>query len=73
MPCVDVKATGDNIRAICAKTGTKVSDVADAVGISKTAVYKWINGSAMPTVDNIVILASIFNVRMDDIVAVRIV
>lgn len=71
MPCVDMKATGDNIRAICRKSGFKVSDVADAAGISKTAVYKWFNGTAMPTIDNIVILASIFNVKMDDIVAVR--
>ena len=34
------------------------------------AIYKWIHGTTMPTVDNLVILAAMFDVTMDDIVAV---
>ena len=34
------------------------------------AIYKWIHGTTMPTIDNLVILAAMFDVTMDDIVAV---
>ena len=34
------------------------------------AIYKWIHGTSMPTIDNLVILAAIFDVTMDDIVVV---
>ena len=34
------------------------------------AIYKWIHGTSMPTIDNLVILAAMFDVTMDEIVAV---
>ena len=34
------------------------------------AVYRWFRGDAMPTLDNLVILAAIFGVLMDDIIIV---
>ena len=34
------------------------------------AIYKWIHGTAMPTIDNLVILAAVLGVTMDDIVVV---
>ena len=34
------------------------------------AIYKWIHGTAMPTIDNMVILARMFDVTVDDIIAV---
>ena len=36
------------------------------------AVYKWIHGTAMPTIDNLVILAAVFGVTMDEIIVVDI-
>ena len=32
------------------------------------AIYKWQHGTAMPTLDNLVILAAVFHVHMDDII-----
>lgn len=34
------------------------------------AIYKWQHGTAMPTVDNLVALASIFQVPVDEILVV---
>ena len=32
--------------------------------------YKWQNGVSMPTLDNLIVLAAIFNVAIDDIIVV---
>ena len=37
------------------------------------AIYKWIHGSSMPTIDNMVILAAMFGVTMDEIVVVEVI
>ena len=34
------------------------------------AIYKWIHGTAMRTIDNMVILAAMFDVTVDEIIAV---
>ena len=34
------------------------------------AIYKWQKGTAMPTIDNLVMLAMIFQVKIDDIIVV---
>ena len=34
------------------------------------AIYKWQNGAAMPTLDNFIVLATIFNVPIDDIIVI---
>jgi len=33
------------------------------------AIYKWLRGAAMPSIDNLVILAALFDVTIDEIVA----
>ena len=34
------------------------------------AIYKWIHGTAMPSIDNLVILAAVLGVTMDEIIVV---
>ena len=34
---------------------------------SPQAIYKWQNGAALPTVDNLIVLAALFGVLIDDI------
>ena len=46
-------------------------DLQDVFGFATPqAIYKWKHGAAMPTIDNLVVLAAIFGVAMDDIVVV---
>lgn len=73
MPTIDMAATGRNIRDRRMKAGMTVADVTNACGVSAAAVCKWQNGRSVPTIDNMIILAAIWNCRIDDIVAVRIV
>ena len=35
------------------------------------AIYKWQRGVALPTIDNLVVLANIFGVSMDEIIVLE--
>ena len=60
-----------NIIRLRKNAGLSVRDLADIFGFATPqAVYKWQNGVAMPTLDNLVVLAAIFNVAMDQIIVV---
>ena len=66
MPTIDMAATGMNI----INAGLSVKDLADIFGFATPqAVYKWQHGVAMPTLDNLVVLAAVFGVSMDEIIA----
>ncbi len=46
-----------------------VKDLQDIFGFATPqAIYKWQHGTAMPTVDNLVVLAAVFHARIDDII-----
>lgn len=71
MPTINMSATGMNITRLRKSAGLSVRDLADILGFATPqAVYKWQNGVAMPTLDNLVVLAAIFNVTMDQIIVV---
>ena len=64
-------ATGMNITRLRINAGLSVKDLADIFGFATPqAVYKWQHGVAMPTLDNLVVLAAVFGVSMDEIIAV---
>lgn len=72
MATIDIIKTGENIKRIIKQKGMKIADVQSAFGFNTPqAIYKWMRGDCMPTIDNIVIMTDIFGVGMDDIVAVR--
>ena len=71
MPVINMAATGDNINAMRIRAGMTVRDIQIAMGFNTpNAVYRWIHGTAMPTLDNLVILAMLFDVKIDDIIIV---
>lgn len=68
IPVIDMTATGINISRLRKKAGLSVRDLQDIFGFSTPqAIYKWQRGLAMPTLDNIVVLAAVFGVAIDDI------
>ena len=68
IPVIDMTATGINITRMRIAAGLSVKDVQDVFGFSTPqAIYKWQRGAALPTVDNLVILALLFKVKIDDI------
>ena len=71
MPAIDMMATGRNITMLRQAAGLTVRDLQTIFGFATPqAIYKWQHGTAMPTIDNLVVLAMIFGVTMDDIIVV---
>ena len=63
------KETGKQIKKLLMENGYTVKDVQSAMGFENPqAIYKWQNGTALPTVDNLIALAALLHVRMDDII-----
>ena len=68
-PTIDLAATGANIKALIKRKGLKVADVQTVFGFNTPqAIFKWMRGDAMPSIDNIVILANIPDVPIDEII-----
>ncbi len=71
LPAIDTVGTGIKIMDLRKKAGLSVKDLQNIFGFaSPNAIYKWQNGAAMPTLDNLIVLAAIFNVPVDDIIIV---
>ena len=48
--------------------GLSVRDIQEVFGfVTPQAIYKWQHGTALPTIDNLVVLAAILQVQIDDI------
>ena len=68
IPVIDMTATGINITRMRINAGLTVKDLQSIFGFSTPqAIYKWQRGTALPTVDNLVVLAAVFGVRIDEI------
>ncbi len=71
MPTIDMPATGRKIHDMRIAAGMTIRHVQDACGVSAAAVTKWQKGLTLPTVDNLVILAALWNVQIDDLIAIK--
>ena len=68
IPTIDLALTGANIVNLRKAAGLSVHDLQMVFGFnSPQAIYKWQNGAALPTVDNLIVLATLFGVLIDDI------
>ena len=71
MPTIDMVATGKNIERLRKNAGISVKDLQNVFGFgTPQAIYKWQHGTAMPTIDNLVVLAALLQVKIDDILVV---
>lgn len=69
MPTIDMVGTGERIEDLRRRAGLSVRDLQDIFGFATpNAIYKWQHGTAMPTLDNLVILAAVFGVAIDDVI-----
>ena len=72
MPFINTAATGRNIDRLRAEAGLSVRDMQMVFGFATPqAIYKWIHGTSLPTIDNMVILAAMLDVTLDEIVVVE--
>ena len=67
-PVIDVYATGKNIERLRKEKGLKVKDISSYMGfLEPQAVYKWQQGKALPSLDNMFALSVLFQVPMENI------
>lgn len=71
IPVIDVPKTGAKIDLLRKKANIPVKEIQEVFGFeTPQAIYKWIHGRNLPTVDNLIILAEIFGVSVEDILCI---
>lgn len=72
IPSINMVATGQNINKLRKRACISVKQLQDVLGFNTPqAIYKWFNGVSMPTIDNLVILAAVLGVTIDEIIVVN--
>ena len=68
-PVINTEATGKRIKELCRHNKISVNDVKEFMGFENPqAIYKWQQGMALPTIDNLVALAALLGVTIDKII-----
>ena len=73
-PVLDLEATGTKIKTLMKQRGITPRQLQILLDFPYVqTVYNWYKGKNMPTIDNLVVLAQVLGVTMDDIVVTRMV
>ena len=73
-PVLDLDATGAKIKTLMKQRGITPRQLQLILNFPYVqTVYNWFAGKNMPTLDNLVVLAKVLNVAMDDIVVTKMV
>lgn len=68
-PIIDVVATAANIKACRIRAGYSVKEIQNIFNFSSPeAIYAWEKGKYLPTIDNMIVIASVYGVTIDKIV-----
>ena len=71
IPAIDAVKTGERINQLRVEKKLSVKDIQGVFGFTTPqAIYKWQRGEALPSVDNLVVLARIFEVSIEEILVV---
>ena len=69
LPIIDVEATAQRIDSRRIENHLTVRDLQNVFGFSSPqAVYGWIRAKSAPSVDNLVVLASVLHTTLDDLI-----
>ena len=69
IPLINKRETGVNLRRIMDKRGITAKDVQEYLGLGCVqSVYRWTDGTNMPTIDNLYALSELLQVPIDEIV-----
>lgn len=62
---------GDRLKQIRANQGLSQEQLAEKIGVSRQAITKWETNRGLPDVENMIILAEIFKVTLDELILQR--
>ena len=72
LPIIDMYATGQNIVRLRESAGLSVNDLQEKLKLATSqAIYRWQRGETIPSIDNLIVLADIFGVTVDEIIVRR--
>ena len=73
-PVLDLDATGAKIKTLMKQRGITPRQMQLILNFPYVqTIYNWFAGKNMPTIDNLVVLAQVLEVAMDDIIVTRMV
>lgn len=65
------KETGKRIKKLLMESGYTVKDVQSVMGFENPqAIYKWISGRSLPSLDNFVVLSRLLHTSIEDILVI---
>ena len=68
---IQQKATGERIRELLKRHGYTVKDIQEIMGFENPqAVYKWLSGKSLPSIDNFLILSRVLHTNIEDILVI---
>lgn len=71
-PVLDLEATGSKIKTIMKQRGVSPRQLQLIMDFPYVqTIYNWFAGKNMPTIDNLVVLAQLLDVTMDDLIVTR--
>lgn len=66
---IDMVRTGQHINQLRIDAGMSVRDIQTILGLGSTqAIYKWLAGKGLPSIDNLVVLSAMLKVSLDDLI-----
>ena len=72
IPVINLIETGANIKKLRKLNKIPISSLCDVFGCkTPQAIYKWEQGRSLPTIDNLIILARLFNSHVEDILIIN--
>lgn len=72
IPSINLELTGKNIIRMRKRCGVSVKDLQQYFGFATPqAIYKWQHGTCLPTVDNLLVLARIFQTTIEEILVLN--
>ncbi len=64
--------TGNNITRLRKEKGITIRQIQETMGFNTPqAIYRWVRGETLPTLDNILILSELLKVSVEEIVVLE--
>ena len=71
-PVLDLTATGTKIKTVMKQKGFSARELSVLMDFPYVqTIYNWFSGKNMPTLDNLIVLAQILGVKMDDLIVTQ--
>ena len=68
---IQPKKTGERIKKLLLEQGYTIREIQGAFGFENPqAIYKWLSGKSLPSIDNFVILSRLLHTTIEDILVI---